>query len=189
MGTRGNYGFIYKGKLYIMYNHFDSYPERPGLGWTLVREIVWANLERWKVALDTIKICSGKPTEEDIKALRGSTDTNVDDGELTNWNVLTRKNQGSALRVLQSGYFNGTVEKVDSELANNFSNEWGYAIDFDSNKFRVFIGPNERHDLGCALDAVPDTMFENDWIVAFNSNEEKKRASESADDDDDDDDS
>jgi hypothetical protein len=145
-----------------------------------------ANSERWKVALDTIKICSGKPTEEDIKALRGSTDTNVDDGEVTNWYVLTRKNQGSALRVLQSGYFNGTVRTVDSELANNFSNEWGYAIDFDSNKFRVFIGPNERHDLGCALDAVPDTMFENDWIVAFNSNEEKKRASESVDSDDDD---
>jgi hypothetical protein len=29
-------------------------------------------------------------------------------------------------------------------------------------------------------------MFENDWIVAFNSNEEKKRASESVDSDDDD---
>jgi hypothetical protein len=156
--------------------------ERPGLGWTLVREIVWANLERWKVALVTIKICSGKPTEEDVKALRASTDTKVDDGSLSNWYVLTRKNQGSALRVLQSGYFNGTVEAVDSELANNFSNEWGYAIDFDNNKFRIFIGPEERHDLGCALDAVSDTMFDDNWIEAFNSNENEKRARESEDD-------
>lgn len=182
MGTRGNYGFIYKGKLYVMYNHFDSYPENPGLGWTLVKEIVWANLERWKVALDTIKICSGKPTEEDVEALRASTDTNVDNGELSNWYVLTRKNQGSALRVLQSGYFNGTVKTVDSELANNFNNDWGYVIDFDSNKFRVFIWAEERHDLGCALDAVPDTMFDNDWIDAFNTNEKAKRAKKSADD-------
>jgi hypothetical protein len=180
MGTRGDYGFIYKGKLYVMYNNFDSYPERPGLGWQLVREIVWANLERWKVALDTIKLCSGTPTEEDIKALREGTDTSVREGSLTDWYVLTRKNQGSALRVLQSGYFLGTVTTVDSDtdLKGHFEHVWGYLVDFDSNMFRVFIARHERHDLGCPLSAVQDTMFDEDWIIAFNANEEEKRRAE-----------
>jgi len=38
MGTRGIFGFIYKGKRYIVYNHFDSYPS--GLGLWLLIEII-----------------------------------------------------------------------------------------------------------------------------------------------------
>jgi hypothetical protein len=37
MGTRGNYIFLYKGKYYIFYNHFDSY--MTGLGADIVKEL------------------------------------------------------------------------------------------------------------------------------------------------------
>jgi len=37
MGTRGHFGFRYKKKYYMIYNHFDSYFE--GLGKDLLEEI------------------------------------------------------------------------------------------------------------------------------------------------------
>ena len=74
MGTRGYYAIIYNGKMYIMYNHCDSYQEWPGLGWALVREIQWGNLKEWKRALENIKVATGTPTEEDKEALRDYTE-------------------------------------------------------------------------------------------------------------------
>lgn len=38
MGTRGLFGFYYKGKYYLCYNHFDSYFSY--LGKNLIREII-----------------------------------------------------------------------------------------------------------------------------------------------------
>ena len=37
MGTRGFYCFRYKGLYYVIYNHWDSYPD--GLGETLVNQL------------------------------------------------------------------------------------------------------------------------------------------------------
>jgi hypothetical protein len=195
MGTRGNYGFVHKGKVYVMYNHYDSYPERPGLGWTLVHEILWANLERWKTALETIRVTSDEPapTKKDIEALRESTDTNVDNGSLKNWYVLTRKNQGSAVRVLQSGYLHGTCRDLADDFAMD-QGDWGYLMDFDKDTFRIWVLGEERPELGCRLSQISETMFDKAWIDSFNimqrakEEEDTKRKAEKEENEEDDED-
>ena len=56
MGTRGIYGFFYKGKFYCFYNHWDSYPR--GLGVTLLKELVKiveeGRLNEWKEKLELL---------------------------------------------------------------------------------------------------------------------------------------
>jgi hypothetical protein len=57
MATRGLFGFFYKGKYYVVFNHFDSYPE--GLGRKIVKELKEAlkdGLIRWIQLLSQIKI-------------------------------------------------------------------------------------------------------------------------------------
>lgn len=170
MGTRGFLAFIYKGKLYVMYNQLDCYPEPPGLGWTVVQEILWANLEKWKAALDNIKVADGKPTEEDIKALRPYTDLQVSSQSTDDWYCLTRKCQGSALRILQSGYFYGSVYSLSDvkNISDYFTQDWAYLIDFDKNEFRTFQGRQEVEFWRFPLEAIPENLFERESIETFN---------------------
>lgn len=169
MGTRGYFAIVYKGKLYACYCHFDAYPQRPGMGWTLVQEIQWANLEMWKYALENIKIAEGKPTQDDIDQLREYTDMRVSNNSTEDWYCLTRKCQGSILKTLQSGYFNGSVSKFDeAKLVDSLGGEWSYVVDFDNNEFRTFSGSNEIHIWKFRLDAIPLQTFEEPSIRAFN---------------------
>ena len=115
--TRGNYGIFINGKLYVMFNHMDSYPEAPGLGRALVVELKWANLEMWKKAIANIKFCSNNtnlnmmnasasaststsPTEEDKRKLRPYTDLRVSSKSEDDWRCLTWKTQGSIRHVI-----------------------------------------------------------------------------------------
>ena len=158
MGTCGYWAIIYKGKVYLTYNHFDSYPERPGLGWTLVHDLQWGNIDTWKWALDNIKPCTDgrRPTEEDKDALRAYTDLEVGWQSRDDWYCLTRKCQGSVTKTLQSGYFNGSIYDFDEErLVEDLGGEqWGYAIDLDKNEFRTFQG-EEIHFWRFPLDNIP----------------------------------
>ena len=58
MGTRGLFGFVYKGRHYVIYNHLDSYPS--GLGMKLIKETIKAfkkdRFLSWKKLLSQIKI-------------------------------------------------------------------------------------------------------------------------------------
>jgi hypothetical protein len=180
MGTRGNYGFIYKEKLYVMHNQFDSYPERPGLGFDLVMELTFGNLDRWRRALDCIRVVThaDKPTEEDNKeALAASTDLQVSSRSTDDWYCLTRKNQGSMVRVLQSGYFYGKVLSVNKDgfsVDKYFYQDWGYLVNFDENLFLTFSWGSQVDEMSYPLDAIPDNLFSNEWIVAYNAEVEKK---------------
>lgn len=174
MGTRGYLAFIYKGKLYKIYNHWDSYPQRPGLGWQLVREICWGNLERWKKAIENLKFCTGTPTEEDIQNLREYTDLSVSEQSTKDWYCLTRKCQGGILKILQSGYFNGSCEDVPETLT--FGHVWSYLLDFDNNKFRIWQGDKEYPEYACPLDGVKETMFNKDWVDAWNKKHKEGEA-------------
>jgi hypothetical protein len=59
------------------------------MGWTLVQEIQWGNLETWKRALDNIKVAKGKPTEKDKKALSPYCDLTVNSQSEDDWYCLT----------------------------------------------------------------------------------------------------
>lgn len=169
MGTKGYFAIIYKGKMYLSYNQFDAYPEKPGVGWTLVNEIRWGNLETWKWAIDNIKIPKGAPTEEDKKNLCKFADLTVNSQSDTDWYCLTRKCQGSIVRTLQSGYFTGSITPFKEEdLVERLSqHQWGYAVDLDKNEFRTFQTA-EIHFWRFQLDAIPLGTFGEASILAFN---------------------
>jgi hypothetical protein len=59
MGTHGFFVFKYKGIYYTYYQHYDSYPERPGLGQQIVDEVkklTLEDIERIKSLLLNIKL-------------------------------------------------------------------------------------------------------------------------------------
>ena len=169
MGTRGYWAIVYKGKMYVMYNHFDSYPERPGLGWNLIQEITWGNIETWKKALERIHIVDGNPTEEDRRNLHPYTDLSVGSGSYGDWYCLTRKCQGSVEKTLRSGYLlDDPSPFTEDGLAKRLGAQvWGYAIDLDKNEFRTFQGA-EIHFWRFPLDAIPEGTFSEASIRAFN---------------------
>lgn len=169
MGTRGYWAIVYKGKMYVMYNHWDSYPQRPGLGWNLVQDITWGNIETWKKALESIHVVDANPTTEDVLNLHQYTDLNVGSGSSDDWYCLTRKCQGSVERTLRSGYLlDASSPFTEDNLANRLgAQEWGYAIDLDKNEFRTFQGA-EIHFWRFPLDAIPEGIFLEPSIRAFN---------------------
>src|SRR5690349_5137372 len=52
MGTRGYFAFRYKGKYYVFYNQYDSYPD--GLGAALVKQLNEENIAKWKEILEKL---------------------------------------------------------------------------------------------------------------------------------------
>jgi hypothetical protein len=74
MGTRGLFGFRYKGKYYLFYNHWDSYIT--GLGADIISQIKEAidhnRLEEWKEKVLLFEIVNDdiEPTAEQIERLK-----------------------------------------------------------------------------------------------------------------------
>ncbi len=155
MGTRGVFGFFYKGCLYIVYNHFDSYPS--GLGADLVHEIQQAiaddTLKDWSKLLENITIIDQDsiPTQKDIIRLRNYADLTVSLQSQKDWYCLTRRCQGSMFNVLLSGYlcpYMDTAEissKYASEGILDDYEDYGYILNFDENTFDVF-GCADEHE-------------------------------------------
>ena len=141
MGTRGLFGFYYKGKYYLVYNHWDSYPE--GLGHDLLREIKYALennlLDNWIQMLIDSRVVSDEisPTSEDINKLNKYWDLSVDDRSPMNWYCLTRKCQGSFLSVLESGYIY-TDPDYENKLTGDIFVEYSYVLDFDNMRFVLY---------------------------------------------------
>jgi hypothetical protein len=70
MGTRGLYAIVYRGKTYVFYNHFDSYPS--GLGVQLVKDTIAAfasgeYASKWKAAFDDGKLIVVDCTDENCR--------------------------------------------------------------------------------------------------------------------------
>lgn len=138
MGTRGLFGFFYKGKYYVVYNHWDSYPK--GLGAIIVKELKQAieegRLEEWINLLIQIKIVdeSIPPTAEEIEKLKIYADLKVSHQSYEDWYCLLRNCQGSLEKVLASGYM---VNHVDED-GNPIWEEYAYIVNLDTNKLDFY---------------------------------------------------
>lgn len=82
MGTRGLFGFYFKGKYYLVYNHFDSDDLQENLLAEIRAAIEDGSIDSWIDKLDSIVVVS----EDD-----------------TNYHKF-RHCQGSFIRVLESGH-------------------------------------------------------------------------------------
>jgi len=140
MGTRGLFGFYWKGKFYVVYNHWDSYPS--GLGAKILLEILDADLEKWKELLEQIVIVDQdvEPTKEQIERLKPYTDLSVSNQSTSDWYCLLRHCQGSITRVLQSGHI---VNAVDTDNNPDFQ-EYAYVVNFDQNTLDFYRGTNDK---------------------------------------------
>ena len=153
MGTRGLFGFYYKGKYYVVYNHYDSYPS--GLGVLIVKELKRAidegRLEEWKSLLIQIKEVNPSipPTEEEINRLKCYSDLRVSNRKYTDWYCLLRNCQGSLEDVLKSGY-------IQNHIHNGIPDweEFAYIVNFDTNKLDFHIG--SKLDTSYTFDNLPD---------------------------------
>ena len=144
MGTRGKFGFFYKGKYYICYNNYDSYPS--SLGVHLILELIRADLDEWIKLLENITEVSEdiKPTPEDIEKLEKYTDLTVSDESTEDWYCLLKMTQGSFYRVLHSGYMENVHDVPKDE-------EYIYVLDLDEKVFRA-QGRYDAFDLTIKLE-------------------------------------
>lgn len=147
MGTRGLFGFLYKGRYYMVYNQYDSYLE--GLGRDLINEIQNGQLEEWIALLIKLKVIfsdSPAPTPEDIEKLAPYTVVDVGECSTHDWYCLTHKCQGSFVSVLQSGYLLSHLphDKMGTVPVCNRWIEYIYILDFDHKQFIVHSDGEEQ---------------------------------------------
>jgi hypothetical protein len=111
MNTRGLFGFQYKSKYYLVYNHYNSHPK--ALGNDLAKEIRTAiknqSFNNWLEIFLSLTIIDENresyPTREEITKLRKyHCDHTPLNRRKCEWFILLRKCQGSFERVMKSGY-------------------------------------------------------------------------------------
>lgn len=142
MGTRGAYGFIFKGEEKITYNHFDSYPD--GLGNDIcdfVKEN-FNNLESIFNKLELIESEDDEPNEEQKKhCVNLGLYRNVSTGK--DWYAYLRNAQGDL-----SAYTRGLKYMIDSHsfMKESLWCEWAYIINLDTYHLEVYEGFNKNSD-------------------------------------------
>jgi len=159
MGTSGLFGFFYKGKYYVSYNHNDSYPSY--LGSNIVNEVIQANIDEWIQLLEKIKVIAPgeKPTPEDIEKLAKYTDLGVSDGTTQDWYCLLRQTQGSLNSVLQSGYLQNCFKSNGEPEHMNYS----YIVNLDSHTFEYYAFGKKEKEVPLEKDDL-DTLVK-EWNV------------------------
>lgn len=134
MDTRGLIGFLYGGKYYVCYNHFDSYPSGPGV--SIVKQIKHAiangTIGTWLKQLIAMKIVdvTTPPTNDEIVKLIQYCDIIVSGKTPSDWYCLLRQCQGSFKKILDSGYL---INHVNKDGIPEFE-EYAYILNFDHPK-------------------------------------------------------
>jgi hypothetical protein len=155
MGTRGLFGFLYKGKYYLFYNHCDSYPA--GFGADLVTQIQEAidhnRLDEWKEKIVLLESVNRDvhPTAEQIERLKPFTDLTVGRGSTSDWYCLLRKCQGNLQTILDTGIF---YDEGYSESQLMGFLQFSYVINFDDNTLDCYTKHKQFGKF--PLDALPD---------------------------------
>ncbi len=134
MGTRGLFGFCYKGKYYFAYNHWDSYPT--GLGASIIQQLKHAIdnnlLDDWKnKIIELVEVDENvPPTEEDINNLKKYINLGVGNQSTNDWYCLLRGTQGSLKSILDAGYI---INYANDTHEYGFDIEYTYAVNLDNN--------------------------------------------------------
>lgn len=144
MGTRGTYGIRHKGRDYIAYNHFDSYPSE--LGRIMVETVgklqaVGLDEARKRVELMRVIDKKTKPTRTDVARLAKWTDLSVSNQSPSDWYCLTRGMQGDIMASLESGYW---PNDSSGFMRDSLFCEWAYIINLDDEVLEVYKGFNQN---------------------------------------------
>lgn len=139
MGTRGAMGFRYKETDHITYNHFDSYPDGPGLGGKMcdfcadIRE----QLEETRAKVDLLQQVKedALPTDEQVAHLAPYTDNRVS-SPADWWYRMLRKAQGKPAAMLDARYY---VAASDF-LSDSLFCEYAYIVNLDTEKLECYRG-------------------------------------------------
>lgn len=161
MGTRGAWGFRFKDKDKLTYNHWDSYPD--GLGVDVITAIKDHNDERLAGTAMRLIVIDGEtpPTEKEQHRYASVADLNVSDQSLTDWYCLLRHGQGDV-----DAYVNGAYNHMYS--GNDFVYdslwcEWAYIINMDTRQLEVYKGFNtDGNAPGRYAAVLSDKPFERD---------------------------
>ncbi len=189
MGTKGFYAFIYKGKRYVIYNYYDSYPE--ALGNDLINELRKRDLEEWKVLLDKCIIidsietydkyfskCDAKIKNDLIKhfeeiILKFNHIKNIEEivPKMDYNDIFNCYGRVCSMeKVLNSGFLfisSGDPFGYMPEDYIPYDSEYGYIIDFDENIF-IFKDISNNYDYTFNLNNLPKSIKPNNVRFTLN---------------------
>ena len=144
MGTRGLSGFKWKNEYYLMYNHYDSYPE--GLGNDVIEFIKhvyqFNSFNKLKMRVgNLIKVNYDKePTSEIIKKYEKYSDTSVSERTNKDWYCLFRTLQGKdILYEVLNRNVNHILDGEDFGKDSLFC-EYAYIINLDTMEVDFYNG-------------------------------------------------
>lgn len=145
MSTRGAYGYRYKGKEYLLYNHFDSYFS--GLGANLINAIKELDIDTMRKAVENIVVVktNDEATDEQYKEVIDAGVKEIEDSEIgfygekesaKKWYYLLRSIQFDAKPFLDGSikYWPVYNEFIDDETFC----EWAYILDLDSEILEIY---------------------------------------------------
>ena len=161
MGTRGLYGFRYRGVDKTVYNQNYSYPDC--LGSDMLEYCSKHDIETMKKIYDNIYLVneSVKPTQKDIDlcVTAGWYDGNVSRQTPDEWYCLLRNTQGD-LSVYDS-YMDGKLPMIDNHhfIEDSLFCEYAYIINLDDEVLEFWKGFQKKPQEGNRYGEVPDDGY------------------------------
>jgi hypothetical protein len=142
MSTRGLWGFRYKGKDKLTYNHFDSYPDQ--LGKKICTFIYKHTLKQLKEIASKIQMVNKRtlPAAKQIEACQPWTDLSVGNQSENDWYCLLRAAQGTP-----SVYDTKLKYMIDDKnfIKDSLFCEYAYIINLDSKMLEFYVGFQDKN--------------------------------------------
>jgi len=164
MGTRGLFGFHFKGRTKVTYNHFDSYPG--GLGLDLLKELRELDPEAVRKAASGTRLVSGqgKPTEKVQARYQPVSNTGVNKQTTEDWYCLLRECQGTIKPWVTGGKLPEPARHmIDGKSfgGDPVFCEYGYVINLDSGMFEVYEGFGKGDPVGLFAEVPLDSYSQD----------------------------
>lgn len=164
MGTRGAYGFRYKKKDYLIYNHYDSYPS--GLGANVIEFVrrsltTEGDIKKTKTLLESsVKLDKLSFRPELLGCFGDYIDPTITLGSIKN-DFLYQIGLPHALdSMLESGYFKETSNHF---IYDSLFCEYAYIVNLDTGKLEFYTGFNTTNNTSGRY--IKDTKTFNNLIA------------------------